>query len=77
MASRGVRRIWRADFKARGTENVRQMIAASDFSEEKIRYARRWLWRRDNALTLAGIAIGALVAIVALLRFFVDWSRSG
>jgi hypothetical protein len=67
MASRGVRRIWRADFKARGTENVRQMIAASEFNEEKIRYARRWLWRRDSAVGIAGIVIGAAVIIVALL----------
>jgi hypothetical protein len=46
---------------------VRRMIEASNFREEKHRYARRWLYRREHALgiTAAVIAAGGVIAAIA------------
>jgi hypothetical protein len=66
MASRRERREWRADFRDRGVANVRRMVQASNFSEEKLRYARCWLWRREHALDLTGAGIAGVVVIVGI-----------
>jgi len=37
------------------------MVQASNFSEEKLRYARRRLWRQQQALDLTGAGIAGVV----------------
>jgi hypothetical protein len=74
MASWREKREWRADFRDRGVENVRAMVKLSIFAEEKLRYARRWLWLRDHAITLIGLVVAACGVVVALIGLL--WRRS-
>jgi hypothetical protein len=48
---------------------VRRMIEASNFREEKHRYARRWLYRREHALGITAAVIAAGGVIVATAGF--------
>ena len=68
--TRDERRAWRADFKARGVENVRRMVMASNFAPEKHAEAERWLrWEdtRYKRITLIFTAVGAVVGILGVV----------
>jgi hypothetical protein len=74
------RRQWRREFKDRGVDNVRLMVSHSNFGEEKLRYARKWLARQGRrvgahplvlvfmGITAAAAVATAVITVIAYLR---------
>jgi hypothetical protein len=58
------RRQWRREFKDRGVDNVRLMVSHSNFGEEKLRYARRWIRQQEILLPAFVKWLGAVLATV-------------
>ena len=59
-----MRRQWKQDFRRRGVDGTRRMVSQSVYDEKKMNAARRWLWWQQHRLTVIGIAVAAIVALV-------------
>jgi hypothetical protein len=70
---------WWKEFRQLGTEDVRRRVQHVIWSEEKLRTARRWLWRQEHRLQVIGMIVTGLIAapaaILAAIKL-VEWLRS-
>jgi hypothetical protein len=66
------RRRWRKELRDVPLDQLRGMVRGSHFyaTQGKQRWAERWLWRRENALALAGTGIGLGSLIVAAIALY-------